>query len=78
MTVANNPVRVVAPDAPGQPAYSDELDELYRGFESELLIPLWTQIGDLMPAQPRSRAHAHAWRWDRLLPLAQRAGDLGM
>ena len=76
MTVAENPVRIVAPDAPGQPDPSPELDELYRGFESELLIPLWTQIGDLMPITPRSKARPHAWRWDTLLGLARRAGEL--
>ena len=35
-----------------------ELEELYRGFEKELLVPLWTEIGDLMPAHPRSQGAA--------------------
>ena len=32
-----------------------------------MLVPLWTQIGDLMPAHPSSKAAAHLWRWDHLL-----------
>lgn len=53
-----------------------ELRSLYRGFEQELLVPLWTEIGDLMPPHPRSRAVAHLWKWENLLRLAARAGDL--
>ncbi|MBB6000707.1 FAD-dependent monooxygenase [Streptomonospora salina] len=29
-----------------------------------------------MPPTPRSDAHPHLWRWNTLLPLAERAGDL--
>jgi gentisate 1,2-dioxygenase len=58
------------------PAVTPALDELYRGFEHELLVPLWTEIGDLMPAHPRSRAEPHLWRWDNLRRLAARAGEL--
>jgi gentisate 1,2-dioxygenase len=52
------------------------LAELYRGFEEERLVPLWTEIGDLMPEHPRSKAVPHLWRWRSLLPLADRAGHL--
>ncbi|WP_020673633.1 cupin domain-containing protein [Amycolatopsis nigrescens] len=60
----------------GQPEPSPQLDELYRGFEKELLVPLWTEIGDLMPTQPNPAAQPHVWRWDNLLPLAESAGRL--
>jgi gentisate 1,2-dioxygenase len=53
-----------------------ELDRLYRDFESEHLVPLWTEIGDLMPMVPNPRAVPHVWRWNTLLPMAERAGDL--
>lgn len=53
-----------------------QLERLYADFEAESLIPLWTEIGDLMPMHPKPRAVAHVWRWSTLLPLAQRAGDL--
>ena len=71
-----SPVCLRAVDAPGQPKPSPQLEELYRGFESELLVPLWTEIGDLMPTSPRPAAAAHVWRWRNLLRLARRSGDL--
>jgi gentisate 1,2-dioxygenase len=61
---------------PGQPDPSPELEQLYRGFEQELLVPLWTEIGGLMPLHPKSQASPHLWRWDRLVALADRAGHL--
>ena len=53
-----SPVQITASDAPDQPTPSPELDVLYRGFEKELLVPLWTEIGDLMPPHPQSKATA--------------------
>ena len=74
---ADSPVKITAVDAPGQPDPTPELESLYRRFEEELLVPLWTEIGDLMPRQPAPAAVPHVWRWrDGLLPLARRAGQL--
>jgi gentisate 1,2-dioxygenase len=70
------PFRVIATDAPGQPPRTSELEQLYRDFEAELLIPLWTEISNLMPSSPSSPAQAHVWRWDALHRVAARAGDL--
>ena len=70
------PVRITATEEPGQPERTPELEQLYSGFESELLVPLWTEIGDLMPPQPASKALPHSWSWRNLLPLAERAGEL--
>lgn len=71
-----SPVRLAMKAAPGQPEPSPALEQLYRGFEAELLVPLWTEIGDLMPPHPRSKASPHLWRWERLLALADQAGRL--
>jgi gentisate 1,2-dioxygenase len=71
-----SPVRLKAVAGPGQPEPSPELEQLYRGFESELLVPLWTEIGDLMPMQPKSKAAPHLWRWERLKDLAAQAGRI--
>jgi gentisate 1,2-dioxygenase len=70
------PIRVVATDGPGQPERTPALEALYRDFESELLIPLWTEISNLMPKAPDSPAVAHVWRWDALQRVAARAGEL--
>ena len=76
MTTHDSPIQLKAVSAADQPDVTPALEELYRGFEQELLVPLWTEIGDLMPAQPRSRAVPHIWRWENLLRLAEQAGDL--
>ncbi|MEV7976862.1 cupin domain-containing protein [Streptomyces sp. NPDC086519] len=75
-TAAGSPVRLQAVGTDGQPEVTPALEALYRNFEQELLVPLWTEIGDLMPAHPRSRAVPHLWRWERLRELAAQAGDL--
>lgn len=59
-----------------QPEDTLELRALYQGFEDEHLMPLWTQIDDLMPMYPSPKAVPHVWKWSHLYPLAQRSGDL--
>ncbi len=59
-----------------QPEDTPELRELYAGFEREHLLPLWTQLGDLMPMHPKPKAVAHVWKWANLLPLARKSGEL--
>ncbi|MET7690395.1 cupin domain-containing protein [Streptomyces sp. NPDC005483] len=76
MTPTTSPVRVQATDAAGQPERTPQLEALYRGFEQQLLVPLWTEIGELMPAHPVSQALPHRWRWKDLLPMAAQAGQL--
>jgi gentisate 1,2-dioxygenase len=71
-----SPVRLTAVDSPTQPPATPELEDLYRGFEREMLVPLWTEIGDLMPLSPQPGAVPHLWHWGSMLPLAERAGDL--
>jgi len=50
-----SPVHLKAVAAENLPAVTPALEDLYRGFEQELLVPLWTQIGDLMPLHPQSK-----------------------
>ncbi len=59
-----------------QPEDSPELRTLYQGFADQSLIPLWTQLGDLMPMHPAPKAVPHIWHWADLLPLAEAAGTL--
>jgi len=76
MTRPEQTVTITVSDAPDQPKRSSQLEELYRGFEKELLVPLWTEIGELMPSHPKSKALPHVWRWVDLLALAEKAGEL--
>jgi gentisate 1,2-dioxygenase len=50
--------------------------QLYDDFAAEHMVPLWTEIGNLMPAHPMPTAQPHVWRWATLYPLAERAGEL--
>ncbi|WP_233615784.1 cupin domain-containing protein [Leucobacter chromiisoli] len=59
-----------------QPEDTPELRALYEGFEAEHLMPLWTQIDDLMPMYPSPKAVPHVWKWSSLYPLARKSGDL--
>ncbi|WP_341870600.1 cupin domain-containing protein [Flexivirga meconopsidis] len=76
MTDTIGGIRIEMTDAPDQPAPSEDLLALYRGFERELLVPLWAEIGELMPTTPTSRALPHRWEWSALHQLAEQAGDL--
>ncbi len=58
-----------------QPEDSPPLRKLYKDFEEEHIIPLWTQLGDLMPMHPRPKAVPHVWKWKTILPLAEASGD---
>ena len=55
---------------------TDEEARMYRDFDSNGLIPLWTIREGLMPAVPTPAAVPHIWHWSDLYPLAQRAGAL--
>lgn len=48
-----SPVHLSMGSSNTEPEPSAELADLYRGFEKELLVPLWTEIGDLMPHTPK-------------------------
>ncbi|MBR7828980.1 cupin domain-containing protein [Actinospica sp. MGRD01-02] len=76
MSAVHSPISLKAVDSPDQPDVTPALERLYRGFEQELLVPLWTEIGGLMPAHPRSRAVPHVWRWEKLRALAAQAGEI--
>lgn len=71
-----SPVSIAVEDRPDQPPVTADLVKLYENFENELLVPLWTEIGELMPLSPRSKAQPHLWEWNTLLNLADRAGHL--
>src|SRR5207253_7390447 len=76
MTTLHTPATITTSPSQHQPHPTAELDDMYRSFAREQLVPLWTEIGDLMPAHPRSDAAPHLWRWANLLPMAELAGAL--
>jgi len=77
VTTTNPDIVAGTPAAP-EPTPEEErlIGRLYDDFDAEHLMPLWTQRGELMPMAPEPRAVPHVWKWQRLLPLAARAGEL--
>jgi len=73
-----NPDTVAGTPRPPDPTpeQQHDVERLYADFDAEHLMPLWTQRDELMPESPEPKAIPFVWRWDRLLPLAERAGDL--
>ena len=53
----------------------DETD-YYRALEGKHLVALWNVQKNLLTKEPRSRAVPYLWRWDDLLPLVKRSGEL--
>jgi len=76
MTTTDQPLEHGDVENAMQPEDTPELRELYAGFEANHMVPLWTQIDDLMPMHPAPKAVPHVWKWSTLYPLAQRSGDL--
>lgn len=54
----------------------DEATEFYQELERKHLVALWNVTANLLPKEPKSRAIPYLWRWDDLLPLVKRAGEL--
>ncbi len=56
--------------------HDPRVERLYKDFDAAGLIPLWTQLADLMPLTPQPPAQPALWRWSTLQPLAEQAGRL--
>lgn len=51
-------------------------DEFCGALAAHDLQPLWKIARQLMPEVPLSTTEAWLWKWDHILPLAKRAGEL--
>ncbi|QXJ23438.1 cupin domain-containing protein [Actinomadura graeca] len=76
MESMESPISITRRETAGQPPLTAELHRLYDGMERGLLVPLWTEIGDLMPVSPVSAARPHRWSWTALMAMARQAGRL--
>jgi len=50
--------------------------EFYGRLAPHNLAPLWEVLGDLVPAEPKSTAVPHHWRYETLRPLLMESGGL--
>ncbi|MFL5705627.1 MAG: cupin, partial [Ktedonobacteraceae bacterium] len=51
-------------------------DEFCGALAARDLKPLWKIAKQLMPEVPLPTTQAWLWKWDDVLPLAKRAGEL--
>jgi gentisate 1,2-dioxygenase len=61
---------------PPTPEEERRLTELYRRFGDQHTVPLWSEIGNIMPSEPQPSAIPYTWKWSDLLSLAEEAGEL--
>ena len=54
----------------------DEERVFYAELERRHLVALWNLQANLLPRQPKSRAVPYLWRWEDLVPLIKRSGEL--
>ena len=59
-----------------QTATIDEVREYSQELERRHLVALWNIQGNLLVKEPKSRAVPYLWRWDDLLPLITRSGEM--
>ncbi|MDP3768847.1 MAG: cupin domain-containing protein [Dehalococcoidia bacterium] len=55
---------------------TSEAQAFYKELEENHLVALWNVSHSLLPKEPQARAIPHLWRWDTLLPLVKRSGDI--
>lgn len=54
----------------------EAVKNLYSDLAANDLQPLWTQAKEIVPLQPKPATLPWQWRWETLLRLAERAGEL--
>lgn len=55
---------------------SDPLEELHFDLAAANMAPTWKYVSDFVAVEPRVNYRPWLWRWDDILPLLMRAGDL--
>lgn len=62
--------------APQPRTPSKNSETYYRTLPSHGVDALWKHLGDLLPAEPKSKALPHLWRYQEIRPLLLRAGEI--
>jgi gentisate 1,2-dioxygenase len=55
---------------------NDSLELLHRDLAAAHLAPTWKYVSEFVSREPRVSYRPWLWRWDDVLPLLMRAGDL--
>ncbi|MGE0503417.1 MAG: cupin domain-containing protein [Rhizobiaceae bacterium] len=55
---------------------NDSLEQLHADLEAAHMAPTWKYIADFVSREPRKSYRPWLWKWDDVIPLLMRAGDL--
>lgn len=59
-----------------EPLQNDSLDQLHADMADANVAPTWKYVSDFVAKEPRVSYRPWLWRWDDIVPLLMRAGDL--
>jgi gentisate 1,2-dioxygenase len=55
---------------------NDSLDLLHADLAAAYMAPTWVHVSEFVAVEPRVGYRPWLWRWDTVIPLLERAGDL--
>ncbi len=55
---------------------NDSLDQLHADMATANMAPTWVHVSEFVSRQPAVHYRPWLWRWDDVIPLLMRAGDL--
>lgn len=58
------------------PMGNDSLELLHEDLAKAHMAPTWKYVADFVSREPRTNYRPWLWRWDDIVPLLMRAGDL--
>ena len=58
------------------PHTNDSLELLHADLAQANMAPTWVYVSEFVAAAPRVSYRPWLWRWDNIIPLLMRAGDL--
>src|SRR5437867_11806162 len=59
-----------------KPETTDELREFYKRLDKKNAAPLWENLAEIVPVEPRPRAVPALWRYQEMRPLLMESGKL--
>jgi len=57
-------------------AYDQALNALHEDMRKRNMAPTWKYIADFVSKEPRTSYRPWLWKWDDIVPLVMRSGDL--
>src|SRR2546427_12239591 len=59
-----------------KPETTGQFRDFYKRLETKNAAPLWENLADIVPVQPRPQAVPALWRYEEMRPLLMESGKL--